>query len=118
MPNLAYWLTGAITSLSAQAGAATVNFDIGDVALTWPPHNTADWLPINFAWQGRGVAGDYYAWTTAYEGEEFCWVEPPEASTAFTLDFTAAFGCEMVTFVPFTWYIYVTNGPSYNNGFG
>jgi hypothetical protein len=118
-PNyLYYWITGNITGVSAQGSVSNVNFDIGNVVLTSPPHEYAGFLPINFQWQNRGVANDHYSWTLSYLGEDWCRVDPPVSSTSFNLDLSAASECGLFTFTPYDWYIYVTDGPGWNNGYG
>ncbi len=115
---LAYWTTGKITGVSAQSSVSNINFDIGDVKMTSPPHEYADDLPINFQWQGRGVANDRYSWTMSYLGSEWCWVDPPVTSTNFTLDLSAASACDLFAFTPYNWYIVVTDTSSWNGGYG
>ena len=111
---LTYWLTPAIPTLPA----GNVNFDIADVRLSSPPDGwTAD-LPINFSWLGRGIGSDRFAWATSFVGTEQCSVNPPVNSTNFTLDVSAANACGLFPFVTYDWYVYVTNGPSFNNGVG
>lgn len=115
---LHYWITEDITSVSTQAAVTNVNFDIGDVVLSSPSHEYEGYLPIHFQWQGRGVANDRYSWVLSFMNSDWCWVNPPVASTSFTLDLTAATNCDLYTFTPYDWYVYVTDGPTWNNGHG
>ena len=111
---LGYWLTKAISALPA----ANINFDIRDVALQSPAHNTSAYLPITFTWAGRGIGTDRFAWATSYSGAQFCAQNTPLAANSFTLDLTAATSCSMFTLTPYDWYVYVANGGNFNNGYG
>ncbi len=111
---LGYWLTKAISTLPA----ANLNFDIRDVALQAPAHNTNAYLPITFSWASRSIGTDRFAWATSYSGTQFCTQSSPQNATSFTLDLTAATSCGMYTLTPYDWYVYVTNGANFNNGYG
>ncbi|NOX61372.1 MAG: hypothetical protein GXP42_05430 [Chloroflexi bacterium] len=118
-PNhLYYWVTGPITNLKARSPQATASFDVGDVALLSPPHNYSGNLPIPFSWQGRGIGGDYYAWALHDGFSELCYQNPPSMATNFTLDLTGATNCGLFLYTPYNWYVYVTEGPGFNQGFG
>jgi hypothetical protein len=118
-PNyLAYWVTGGIAPAAAQTGAISIDLDIWDVVLQEPPHGSFLWLPQTFRWAGRGVSGDHYSWTIAWLGTELCGVNPPAAATSFTLDVASATGCGLFAGTVYDWYVYVTKGPSFDNGFG
>ncbi|MCO6451181.1 MAG: hypothetical protein J5I90_10390 [Caldilineales bacterium] len=117
-PNyLAYWVTRPITSLSAQDATATANLDIGDVALTAPPHQYAGFVPVNFTWQGRGIGSDRYTWAMSFFGDEICSTSPGTATNLY-FDLAAFNSCGLFTFVTYDWYVWVTDSANFNNGLG
>jgi len=118
-PNyLNFWFTGDITAVSAQAGAASVDLDIGDVVLQSPAHGSYDWLPQVFSWAARPVFGDYYSWTLSWYATEICRVDPPTTATTFTLDATGAQNCGLFANETYVWYVYVTDSPGFLDGVG
>jgi len=100
---LYYWVTGAITHLSA-----TASFDISDVTLLLPDDNTADYLPMLFAWLDRGVGGDAFSWTVNDGASELC-ATNPSSQTSYTLDAADAGQCGLAIGVIYAWYVYVAN---------
>jgi len=115
---LSYWVTGEIAAATAQAGAASIDFDIGDVVLLSPPDGAYNWLPQTFSWAGRGVPGDRYAWTIAWFGSELCYVDPPTTATSLILDATGADVCGLYADQPYDWYVHITDSPNFDNGLG
>lgn len=116
-PNrLAWWRSFNISSYTAGSRLDVGGFDIANVALLSPPHESSEQLPVTFTWAGRGVAGDRYAWAIAdQDGTELCYQDPPRADTSFVLDAgTAADPCGLSYNTPYRWYVYLIN----ENGYG
>jgi photosystem II stability/assembly factor-like uncharacterized protein len=120
-PNrLAWWRSFDITSYTAGSSVNGGNFDIGDVALNSPPHNSSQTLPTTFTWTKRGVSGDRYSWAIASSdlSTQWCFVDPPADAGSFTLDeYTGGIVCSLFYNVPYAWYVYVANG-TWSNGYG
>lgn len=113
---LYYWYTADLLTLPA----ANVNFDIANVVLTSPPHNYSGNVPITFTWNGRGLASDRFAWA-AFDRDadsELCYDDPPHVAASSTLVVGDLSFCGISPGLPYDWYVYVTNGPSWNNGYG
>lgn len=113
---LYYWFTADITGLPA----ANVNFDIANVVLATPPHNYSGNVPITFTWNGRGIGSDRFAWAVADSATdiELCYDDPPHLATNSTLSANDLTFCGIFIGSPYDWYVYVTNGGSWNNGYG
>jgi len=104
---LYYWVTGALTQLSA-----TASFDISDVSLLAPDDGYVDYLPILFAWLDRG-GGEAFSWAV-YDGSRELCATNSSGQTTYTLDAADAGQCGLAVGVTYAWYVYVSN----NAGFG
>ncbi len=59
---LSAWYGPEITEFTSGSLVNGGDFDIADVTLLSPPHNSSLRLPVTFTWQRRGLAGDTYRW--------------------------------------------------------
>jgi hypothetical protein len=59
--ELWFWGTANITGYSAGGSVAAGDFDLADIALSFPPNNITLGLPVSFQWQVRpGLVTDSY----------------------------------------------------------
>jgi hypothetical protein len=59
---LSVWYGPIIQGYTADSRRSGGAFDIANVTLSDPPHDSARSLPVTFTWQTRGLAGDSYRW--------------------------------------------------------
>jgi hypothetical protein len=59
---LSVWYGPIIQGYTVGSQRSGGNFDIANVALLSPPHDSSRALPVTFTWQTRGLAGDSYRW--------------------------------------------------------
>jgi hypothetical protein len=59
---LSVWYGPIIQGYTVGSRRSGGDFDIANVTLLSPPHDSSRLLPVTFTWQTRGLAGDSYRW--------------------------------------------------------
>jgi hypothetical protein len=115
---LAYWRSFDIGSYAAGGNLHGGSFDLSDVVLLAPPHDSSVPIPTTFDWSGRGVANDIYTWeiATTY-GVGLCTDTRPAGTSSFTLDGATGGQCGLYFGLPYRWSVYVADGDG-SRGYG
>jgi len=111
---LSVWYGPIIQGFTAGSRRSGGDFDIANVTLSGPPHDSSRPLPTAFTWQMRGLAGDSYRWVLfEVETNQLLW-ETGNLGDTGTYTLTAlpqgtSFGRK------YGWFVRVYSG---ENGFG
>lgn len=117
--RLWWWYSRKITPYVAGSRVSGGDFDIGDVVLQSPAHGASVLVPATFAWLPRGVVNDNYSHAFASQsGTELCSIDPPGLATTQILTTSGMTACGLAYGTSYQWYVYVTNGPTWSNGYG